>query len=1070
MTQYPRPTLDRRDEVAVVQELLRRRPAYLPEWLPQQGSNAWALLHIYGRMMQAVIERLNQAPDKNLLAFLDMLGISLIPAQAARAPVVFQPLPNGGNASVPAGARLGASRANGSGEQIFFEVEQAVALAAARLVEVKSVWPDRDAYADHTAEMAGGQPFTLFEAVQPMPHEFYLAHDTLFALRGDAQMEIEFELSGPGDVPLQVSWEFWDGQLWQPFAPFNSVDAPPSQDSTAGLTRSGVISLRVACGQAQKRSVHNIEDYWVRGRLVQPLPPDPARMLPEIDRIRVRTVINRQLTVEGSDDSLSCSGANLKLDQAFADGIQVDVSRTFYPLGPSPQPGSTFYFTNEEIFSKPGATVTVCVQMLALEPPTGATPLTEPSVTWEYWNGREWAQLIDPEVSFNFYDNNHFQFTVPLDMVATEVNGQEALWMRARLVEGNYGFTQTFNWDDGTGPNSIEVTTIVPPGVKEMQLGYTYRSPWERPEQCLTYNDFQFELHSRDIRWPGNFFSPFRPMAETTPTLYLGFDQPLPNDLIGLYLDIEEQTFDTAAVVWEAWDGATWRLLTVTDETDHLHRPGLVSFIAPDIKPRPSALLVEAEGSQLLTRDALKAAIFRPGDRIVIQKDDSREMATVQRVTAASIEVETPLAESYRGGTVTLAALPRFGQARDWVRVRLKEAGAPGKTQFNGLHLNATWASQIETISNEVLGSANGQPDQIFFFRRAPVLPGEVIEVRELEGPRAAVEYPMLREAALKQGLSEADLRPEFDKRSGKITAVWVRWQFRPHLYFSGPDDRHYTVERARGRLIFGGQRYPVAGANNIRARRYQAGGGLIGNVPAGAISQVLSGVLAQGVSNPRSAQGGADGETVRGVKRRGPQVLRHQGRSLAARDYEALAYEASPGVALARALPATAPNLRPASGWVTLIIVPQSQSPQPQPSAELRRQVHDYLAARAPMTLADGRIAVIGPTYLPVGVAALIAPGAPGEAGRVEQRVRARLASFLHPTTGGPERLGWPFGRNVYLSDVAAVVEMTPGVDYAEGLDLLLDDVPVGEQVAVPPDRIVTAGPVRIEMKAAER
>jgi hypothetical protein len=109
----------------------------------------------------------------------------------------------------------------------------------------------------------------------------------------------------------------------------------------------------------------------------------------------------------------------------------------------------------------------------------------------------------------------------------------------------------------------------------------------------------------------------------------------------------------------------------------------------------------------------------------------------------------------------------------------------------------------------------------------------------------------------------------------------------------------------------------------------------------------------------------------------------------------------------------------------------------------------------------------VIGPTYLPIGVSALVVPRTLGEAGAVETAVLAALARFLHPLTGGPEGCGWPFGRAVYLSDVAALLEGLDGVDHVEDLNLLLNETPRGERVAVPPGRIVVAGPLRVEMKA---
>ena len=86
-----------------------------------------------------------------------------------------------------------------------------------------------------------------------------------------------------------------------------------------------------------------------------------------------------------------------------------------------------------------------------------------------------------------------------------------------------------------------------------------------------------------------------------------------------------------------------------------------------------------------------------------------------------------------------------------------------------------------------------------------------------------------------------------------------------------------------------------------------------------------------------------------------------------------------------------------------------------------------------------------------------------------MEQQIRALLQRFLHPLDGGPEGAGWPFERDLYLSDVAAVLEGELCVDYVQELQLLLNDTPQGECLQVPHNRIVAAGPVRIRMRAGE-
>ena len=64
--------LDPRDADAVLAALVRRRLGYVPEWLALDDDAATTLAQIFARYMDAVMRRLNQAPDKNKLAFLDL--------------------------------------------------------------------------------------------------------------------------------------------------------------------------------------------------------------------------------------------------------------------------------------------------------------------------------------------------------------------------------------------------------------------------------------------------------------------------------------------------------------------------------------------------------------------------------------------------------------------------------------------------------------------------------------------------------------------------------------------------------------------------------------------------------------------------------------------------------------------------------------------------------------------------------------------------------------------------------------------------------------------------------------
>src|SRR4029453_1651124 len=132
--------------------------------------------------------------------------------------------------------------------------------------------------------------------------------------------------------------------------------------------------------------------------------------------------------------------------------------------------------------------------------------------------------------------------------------------------------------------------------------------------------------------------------------------------------------------------------------------------------------------------------------------------------------------------------------------------------------------------------------------------------------------------------------------------------------------------------------------------REHTEGGGLGGNVESRAIKQMLAPIPGvQSVFNPRPAEGGADGEPIEAFSLRGPLSIRHRGRAISPLDYETLAYEASPAVARARAVPPRNSGGRPMPGWITLLLIPHSNEAHPLPSFGLREHVRTYIAERAP-------------------------------------------------------------------------------------------------------------------------
>jgi predicted phage baseplate assembly protein len=176
--------------------------------------------------------------------------------------------------------------------------------------------------------------------------------------------------------------------------------------------------------------------------------------------------------------------------------------------------------------------------------------------------------------------------------------------------------------------------------------------------------------------------------------------------------------------------------------------------------------------------------------------------------------------------------------------------------------------------------------------------------------------------------------------------------------------------------------------------------------------------------------------------------------------DFERIALEV-PGTRIRRArawaeLDPTYPCLE-ASGTVTVVVVPELPLGRPVPSPGLLRAVRRWLdRCRVVCT----RVVVVGPEYLSVSVTASVRGITGADLGRVQADVVAALTIFLDPLRGGTAGRGWPFGRDVYRSEILQVVDHVAGVDHVLELTIAAD----GREVAcgnlcVPPTWLVTSG-----------
>lgn len=990
----PTPNLDDRRFDDLVEEAMRLIPQYCPEWTNFNRSDPGiTLLELFAWMTEMLLYRLNRVPDKNYLAFLNMMGVSLQPPQPARALVQFEISEKTDHVRIEAGTSL-ATSGQADDAVMPFETENDLVAVTNKLVRCMSQFSEQ--FADNTPFVDGRRGgFEVFGGARSIERFIYLGDERLGAFGEDAVLFVRCEAQGAVEREFHelLEWEYWDGSRWRELMR-PSLQAERNQVAFVGPPL------------FERTTVNDKESFWIRGRLFE-VPQGTDETV--LDRITSHIEVLGEGVVP---DFAICNSEGALFST-------LDLDKNFYPLGKAPEIDSTFYVAADDVLAQPNSVVKMEVELSDQTFADAARPSHDLLLRWEYYNGKRWKPLA--KVAWNenavitdlgfvdgtkcFTESGSISFERPKDFEKGEVEGKEAYWLRCRVEFGNFGIPGTYELDGDTWVWKDE-RPLKPPALKSLR--FKFQEDDHPLETVLVYNDFVYTDFSVVAATEYKPFQAFQPVSEESPTLYLGWEHPFPNDNCSIYFhvasadnvggrnavrDFEDRTggYIEQRVVWEFWDGKGWSPLAPHDSTENFTQSGFATFTGP------------------------------PGFR------KSR----------------------------------RFGESLYWMRARLEMGGYDEPPRVERILLNAVYASNVTTYPPTALGTSRGLPNQFFKFPNYPVLDGEVVAILEPDRPEGD---------ELEQLLARYGERAVTEDKSAD--GFWVRWTATDSFFDADPGDRVYTKDVSTGVISFGDGvrgRIPPPGDKNIRAMEYRTGGGGAGNVPSGVIN-VLNRTLAfvDNVTNPFAAGGGCDVETVEEAKLRAPHMLKARNRAVTVDDFEWLALEASNSVARVKCLPSTSREGEVTVIIVPRASAHGALDEKPVPTNELLKKVRSYLAQRKLVTTL---INVVRPAYVEVSVKVEVVKLTTGASDRIKRDIELAVRRFLHPLYGFRNGKGWPFGRSLLKVDLYHEIEKVDGVDFVDKIRLHDEDRGVEvEQVKLRDDQLAYVVDVHVVEKAHER
>lgn len=642
-----------------------------------------------------------------------------------------------------------------------------------------------------------------------------------------------------------------------------------------------------------------------------------------------------------------------------------DMNNSFMLFSENPSFNETFYISADEIFKNKNSLVKISFTFSETYVPEADNE--NALFAYEYWNGKDWIKLDGEknnftDGTFGFKQGGIVSFQIPKDISQVSINNEEHLWLRIRLITkdfaigGNYVQNEKGTWEWHFG------SRVQSPLLNKIRI--TYNAPVQLPQKLYSCSNFKWiNLFDKTDKNKGEL-KLFDIEEDELPALYMGFNNKISEGAFSVYFRINE-------------DGKAKKAKELDLEFLSLTKP----------KENDSRWVVlEWQCWNGEKWEKIEASDFTDS----FHESGFINFIIPERLKAASF----------------------FNRQGFWLRCVKLNGSFEKVPVIKSIIINSVYAANQDTYKNEILGSANGAPNQICNVSHPHLLPGIKLSINENSIP-SNNELKIMKEEGIDQPYKETD------------KGIWVTYKEVPNFYNSTSFSRHFVVDYATGKIMFGDGIHginPPKGKFNIRADEYKVGGGEKGNIAAHKIQFMTQSIpYIAGCNNPFASEGGCDMETVDSLKSRAAGVFKSLNRAVTADDFQWLSREASSSVGRAYC-----PKKKTKNGEIRTIIIPEIDSGSTyetklMPSRELIRRVRNYLDDRK---VVGNKIVVSAPCYRDFSIKIMLEfKSNIFDFETEKQKIKENLILFFHSLVGSNGQ-GWEFGKSVTVGAILKQLE----------------------------------------------